>query len=308
MTVRDPFHEGERAVQERAGETHAAALNEGILGSSIAPGAIPFISKQPWVILAGADPEGRLWCSALMSEAGFMAATPDGTEVKLDLRRAPVHPSNPLLAFHSLGRPTGALFIELATRRRLRVNGCIAQATAEWLTIAVEQAFPNCPRFIKKRTVVEQKEKPQASKEATSGKILGEAERALIHAADTLFLATLHPERGVDASHRGGTSGFVEVLDGSRLRVPDYPGNGLFNSFGNLAVDARMGMLFPVFGSGGLLHLSGTARVMWDQPDPEGKTAGTCRFLEFSLERWVLTPPAAGAPGWRFVEASPSIG
>jgi len=296
MTIQDPFHEGERAVQERAGEVHTASLNGGMIASAIMPGAIPFIAKQPWVILGGADSEGRLWCSALIGEAGFMAATPEGREVHMDLSRAPVHPSNPLLASHPVGRLTGALFIELATRRRLRVNGRIAEATPEILHLAVEESFPNCPKFIQKRTFDGMHGNPSAHVEARHGARLGMMERARITAADTLFLATLHPERGVDASHRGGHPGFVEVVDDITLRLPDYPGNGLFNSFGNLAVDARMGMLIPAFDTGELLHLSGTARVVWDAQDPEGRTAGTNRFLEFRVDHWVLTPPVAGAP------------
>ena len=82
----------------------------------------------------------------------------------------------------------------------------------------------------------------------------------------------------------------MEVVNGTTLRLPDYPGNGLFNSFGNLAVDARMGMLIPVFATGELLHLSGTGRVLWEAADPENRTLGSKRFLEFSLNQWVRTP------------------
>ena len=53
---------------------------------------------------------------------------------------------------------------------------------------------------------------------------------------ETFFLGTTHPDRGVDTSHRGGPAGFVRVEDGA-LWWPDYPGNNMFNSFGNLAVD-----------------------------------------------------------------------
>jgi hypothetical protein len=200
---------------------------------------------------------------------------------------------------------TGALFIELATRRRLRVNGRITAASAEALVIAVEESFPNCPKFIQKRSYDGVPSEAAAPMAVRRGAALGVAEQARVRMADTLFLATVHPERGVDASHRGGRPGFVEVVDERTLRLPDYPGNGLFNSFGNLAVDPRMGMLIPDFGSGELLHLSGTAQVLWDAPDPEDRSGGTGRFLEFRVAEWMLTPPAAGAPRWSFLEASP---
>ncbi len=297
MPIQDPFHEGELAVQERAGEESAAQLNAGMIASAIMPGALPFIARLPWVVLGGADAEGRLWCSALLGEPGFMTATPDGTEVHFDLRRAPAHPSNPLLVLQPVGRWTGALFIEPATRRRLRVNGRIQAASAERLHLTVEEAFPNCPKFIHPRPLDGLRSQPSGPAEAGRGERFGEAELRRITAADTMFLATLHPGRGADASHRGGPPGFMEVVDGTTLRWPDYPGNGLFNSFGNLAVDSRMGLLIPDFDSGTLLHLSGTARVVWDAPDPEDRTAGTNRFIEFQLQHWVVTPSAAALDG-----------
>ena len=58
----------------------------------------------------------------------------------------------------------------------------------------------------------------------------------LIRSADTLFLGTTHLERGNDASHRGGPADFV-YADHETVEWPDYPGNNMFNSFGNLAVD-----------------------------------------------------------------------
>ncbi|WP_243287589.1 pyridoxamine 5'-phosphate oxidase family protein [Geothrix terrae] len=306
MTHQDLFHEGERAVQVRAGEVHTALLNARMISPSIMQGAIPFIARQPWVILGGEDAAHRLWCSALIGEGGFAQAEPDGSGVTLDLDRAPAHPANPLLATHLEGRPTGALFIEPATRRRLRVNGRIATAGLRRLRLTVEESFPNCSRFIQKRSFDGIQSTAVPLSAPRSGTSLGPDELALIAAADTLFLATRHPDRGVDVSHRGGRPGFAQWLDDRTLRLPDYPGNGLFQSFGNLAVDSRMGILVPDFDSGALLHLTGFGQVLWDVPGTEAETGGTSRFLVFQVAGWVLTPPAEGAPRWSFVEASPT--
>ncbi len=306
MAHQDPFHEGERAVHARAGEVHTALLNARMISPSIMQGAIPFIARQPWVIMGGEDAAHRLWCSALIGKEGFAQAEPDGSGVTLDLDRAPAHPGNPLLAAHPEGRPTGALFIELATRRRLRVNGRIAAAGPRRLRLAVEESFPNCSKFIQKRTFEGLRSADEAPFAPRSGTSLEPAELARIASTDTLFLATRHPNRGVDVSHRGGRPGFAEWLDDRTLRLPDYPGNGLFQSFGNLAVDSRMGILVPDFDSGALLHLTGFGQVLWDVPGTEAQTGGTSRFLVFQVEGWVLTPPAEGAPRWSFVEASPT--
>jgi hypothetical protein len=112
----------------------------------------------------------------------------------------------------------------------------------------------------------------------------------MIATADVLFLATGHAQRGNDASHRGGSPGFVEVIDKKTLRIPDYPGNGLFNSLGNVVGDPQVGLLIPDFEHGRQLQLTATAKILWDQPDPQDKTNGTNRFVEFTISRWLDRP------------------
>lgn len=304
MNRNDLFHEGERAVQEKAGETHAALLNGRMIGTSILPQAIPFIGKQPWVILGGLDSVGQVWCSALRGEPGFAEATPGGEALRFDLRRAPLAPGDPLREMLVPGRSYGALFIELATRKRLRVNGRVAGITETHLQLAVEESFPNCPRFIQPRALKAAGSTDGGCSPSREGSLLGKEELGLLGLADTFFLSTLHPERGVDTSHRGGKAGFIERVGASRLRVPDYPGNSLFQTFGNLAVDDRCGWLVPDFATGGLLHLTGTAKVVWDDPDPLSRTAGTGRFLELQVARWRWTPAAKGGGRWTFREES----
>ena len=81
------------------------------------------------------------------------------------------------------------------------------------------------------------------------------------------MLGTSHPERGNDASHRGGPAGFVSVgADGTRVTWQDFPGNQMFNSLGNLEVDPSAALLFVDWTAGTTLHLSGTAAVVWESP------------------------------------------
>ena len=303
--MRDPFHAGELAAQAKAGEADNAILNSRMIADRIMLPALPFMAQQPWAILGGPDADGHLWCSALVGDPGFVRPDDQGTLVGFDLTRAPFHPANPLFPQLRAGSPVGGLFIELATRRRLRVNGTLTASSPEALVLTVRESFPNCPKFIQRRAFEGLHGEAPSLAEPTQGQHLGEAEQAWVRSADTLFLTTIHPERGADTSHRGGKRGFVEVVDATTLRLPDYPGNSLFQSFGNLEVDPRMGLLLPDFRTGHLLHLTGTARVDWGAPDPEGRTGGTGRFLTFHLAQWALTPPAVGSPLWTFLEASP---
>ncbi len=117
---------------------------------------------------------------------------------------------------------------------------------------------------------------------------------ALIARADTFFLGTVHPNRGADASHRGGTPGFVRV-DGSQLWWPDYPGNNMFNSLGNLAVDDSAALLFFDFAAGRALQVSGTAVLEWTGPGTAGDDGGTGRRVRVRPEAVVASDPGLRA-------------
>ena len=101
---------------------------------------------------------------------------------------------------------------------------------------------------------------------------------------ETFFLGTTHPDRGVDTSHRGGPAGFIRVEDGA-LWWPDYPGNNMFNSFGNLAVDDTAAVLVPDFGTGTSLLLSGRATVEWVTAGSAGDDGGTGRRVRFTVQQ-----------------------
>jgi hypothetical protein len=130
--------------------------------------------------------------------------------------------------------------------------------------VEAEQAYGNCPSYIVPREV------PMATQAdapaPTRGTDLSTADHTLITTADTFFLGTSHPNRGADASHKGGPPGFVQA-DGNDVRWPDYPGNNMFNSLGNLATNPEAALLFLDFTTHTALHLTGTATVEWTTPN-----------------------------------------
>jgi predicted pyridoxine 5'-phosphate oxidase superfamily flavin-nucleotide-binding protein len=117
--------------------------------------------------------------------------------------------------------------------------------------------------------------------------VLRPQDRRLIERADTFFLGTTHPTAGGDGSHRGGSAGFVRV-DQDRLYWADYPGNNLFNSLGNLAVDPTAALVFVDFSSGTTLQLSGTAAVTW-RDEKSSDEHDTGRWVTFTPQRVVVT-------------------
>jgi uncharacterized protein len=269
------FHEGELAVQQRAGVRGEATRLAGMLAPPrLDGGTHRFLAARDVAVLAGRDRDGRLWASPLLGSPGFLDA--HGTTLRVHATPAAGDP----LANLPAEQPVGLIAIDLAARRRMRVNGTLTAAADGELVIAAEQAYGNCPQYIQQRHV---DHRPPTADAGTArwSTTMDQAQTALVERADTFFLGTTHPTRGTDVSHRGGAPGFVRV-DGATLWWPDYPGNNLFNSFGNLAVDDSAALLFVDFDTGATLHLSGTATVEWITPGAPGDDGGTGRRVRYT--------------------------
>jgi hypothetical protein len=243
------FHRGELAVQERAGVLHLAQrLSPMLAPPDLSGGAGRFLAGRDLAVLTARGRDGRLWTSPLVARPGFLA----GYNASLYVNAVP-HKGDPL---HDLpaGQPVGLVAVDFAARRRMRVNGTLTRVDGG-LHIEVEQAFGNCPRHINPAHRLPDCPPPTVTDRS-----------ALIAGADTFFLGTVHPLRGADSSHRGGPVGFVH-LDGDDLWWDDLPGNNMFNSLGNIAINDETALLFLDFATGARLHLSGRSRIEWTGTD-----------------------------------------
>src|SRR5215211_4895857 len=80
------------------------------------------------------------------------------------------------------------------------------------------------------------------------------------------FLATADAEGQPDVSYKGGIPGFVRIVDAHTLAFPDYDGNGMFKSLGNILVNPKVGLLFIDFESPKRVRVNGTASIAADDP------------------------------------------
>lgn len=284
------FHAGELAVQEQAGLLDQAARLEGMLAPATMSGGMSrYLAGRQFAALTARDRSGRLWISPLVGPPGFLSG--DGTALTVHALPADGDPLRDLPA----GQQVGLITVEFATRRRVRVNGTLTTASPHALSITADQAFGNCPSYVQRRDVqvrlpadVAAAPQPAGARcRGTAGRArrrLSKAERALIASADTFFLGTSHPMRGADASHKGGEPGFVRLGENDELWWPDYAGNNMFNSLGNLAVDPGAALLFVDFTTGATVQLSGTAELEWTRPGRPGDDGGTGRRVRFRPE------------------------
>lgn len=288
MLIANPFHDGERLVQQRFGESEIAERNGRIITNTIMEGALKFIEQQPMVVLGSVDEEQNVWASVMFGSPSFMTAV-DQRSVEFDLTIAAPNWQDPFWANIERNSQIGMLVIELATRRRLRINGKATRPSKERLYVDVAESYPNCPKFITRRHMTRNQGTPYSLEEPQIGRTLEPIQRAFIATADMFFVASAHQNRGVDASHRGGNPGFIRVLDDSTLRIPDYTGNGMFNTLGNFVENPRAGLVFLDFERGRSLQLIGRPEILWELDDSTHETGGTRRYWNLTVEKWIET-------------------
>jgi predicted pyridoxine 5'-phosphate oxidase superfamily flavin-nucleotide-binding protein len=90
--------------------------------------------------------------------------------------------------------------------------------------------------------------------------------RELIESRDMFFLATADEEGQPNCSYKGGNPGFVKVVDEHTLAFPNYDGNGMYLSMGNVLKNPRVGLLFIDLEEGNRLRVNGAASI--DPHDP----------------------------------------
>src|SRR6478752_9607087 len=91
-------------------------------------------------------------------------------------------------------------------------------------------------------------------------------DRAFIERLDMFFLATADAEGRPDCSYKGGAPGFVRVLDERTVAFPNYDGNGMYRSMGNVLRHPDVGMLFIDFERPSRVRVEGTASIDFDDP------------------------------------------
>ena len=95
---------------------------------------------------------------------------------------------------------------------------------------------------------------------------LDDADRAFIEALDMFFLATADEHGAPNCSYKGGDPGFVRVLDDRTIAFPNYDGNGMYLSAGNVLRNPRVGLLFIDFERQRRMRLNGVSSI--DEADP----------------------------------------
>lgn len=119
---------------------------------------------------------------------------------------------------------------------------------------------------------------------------LNEAMIAFVGRMELAFISTADAGGECDSSLRAGPPGFLQVLDERRVAYPEYRGNGVLASLGNISENPHIGMLMIDFTKDVIgLHVNGRARIVEDA-DLRGEWPGLPAEFERGRtpERWVV--------------------
>lgn len=247
-----------------------------------------FLERRQFAVLGTVDSDNRAWASVITGEQGFITVLDPHT---LKLGSLPP-PGDPLLRNLASDSHAALLAIDFLNPRRLRANGKgVIENHAIYLR--TEQVYGNCRRYIQERILAGLREAGMAQVASTHSLTLSSAQRDQIAQADTFFISTNHPEHGADLSHKGGDPGFVRVIDERHLSFPDYNGNSMFNTLGNITVNPQVGLLFVDFNSGRTLQLTGLGSIDWS-PEHAREIVGAERIIQFEIEK--IIDNSAGFP------------
>ena len=178
-------------------------------------------------------------------------------------------------------QPVGLIVMDFAARRRLRINGTLSTTARRRLGDRRRAGIRQLPPVHSAAAGARRGPTGTVPQLLRRGDALEPDDIQQVQSADTFFLGTtpcrvrqrrLPPRR---------SSRLRACRRATVLRWPDFPGNNMFNSLGNLAVDPAAALLFVDFVSGRTLQLSGTAEVQWDGADE--------RSVEFDVRDVAVT-------------------
>lgn len=237
------YHAGQLAVQAEANSRDLADR----MAQWVGP-AGEFAERADMLVFAMPESDGHLRFAVISGPAPLATAT--GTSgIRIHAARPP----------HFSDGPVGGLAINLGEARRVRLNGTL-RLDADGALLTVQEAFTLCRKYL------------APSRGLGPGVYAGPASMeeltpndpwiiSVLEAAETTFLGSISPDGAPDVAHRGGPAGFLSFDPTTRMLAwPEYLGDGVFKSAGNVRATAELALLIPDLASGDAIVLRGRGR------------------------------------------------
>jgi ferredoxin-NADP reductase len=282
---RNGWHAGELAVHKLLHVPTSGRANPTSAG--LPPPYAYRVVDSPLVAFGAIDDQGRPWTTVMGGERGFtrpVAQNILGVQGLVDRQYDPVVQAllgnaadgelvRPM-SDGGQGKMMSGLSIDLESRDRVKLAGLMvvgAMASQDQgspsvgelqLAMHVQESLGNCPKYLNKKEISAHIPSP----ELVSDTLPLPAEAVdLIHGADLFFLSSTNGQT-MDTNHRGGPPGFIRVASNSPDSVvivyPEYSGNQLYQTLGNLYTNPKIGIVIPDFETSSVLYLTGESELM----------------------------------------------
>ncbi|KAK4461583.1 hypothetical protein QBC42DRAFT_178209 [Cladorrhinum samala] len=311
------WHAGEQAVHKLLRVSTSSRQNPTSYG--LPPSYARRVAVSPLVAIGALDDQGRPWTTVWGGQRGFIRPVAQGIlglNSVVDKANDPVLksllggvPDGEVLQTDE-GKPISALSIDLESRDRVKLAGKMVVGTVAGrpgttdavgevqMALHIQESLGNCPKYLNKKAIRAHLPSPEL---VSSALPLSDEALSLISRADMFFLTSTN-NRTMDTNHRGGAPGFLRVLsnspsDGVTLIYPEYSGNRLYQTLGNLHLNPLIGIAVPDYATSSVLHLTGSAAILVNPAHllPHAKLA-----VKITVESAVLirdSLPFRGEPG-----------
>jgi ferredoxin-NADP reductase/predicted pyridoxine 5'-phosphate oxidase superfamily flavin-nucleotide-binding protein len=305
-----PYHQGEQQMHKLLN----LPPRDNPTSSMLTPHAVFALQQAPLLAVGTLDSQGYPWTSIWGGSANFsepLGGGIIGTRTIVDGVNDPVVEA--LVGKAEKGdmirgeeKMVSSLAIDLMSRKRMKlfgrmVAGTISEVDVEYaagtapiagapekqdqiqLITKIEQSLGNCPKYLNQYTI-----QPAlvSSKLVSRGSLLSTEAKAVVTNADMFFLSSSSGE-DMDTNYRGGPPGFVRILSDTEIVYPEYSGNRLYQSLGNLLVNPKIGITFPAYETGDVLYITGTVDILMEKEAttllPGSKLAVKIRVHEVRL-------------------------
>ncbi|KAK2761759.1 hypothetical protein FQN54_001587 [Arachnomyces sp. PD_36] len=275
-----PWHDGE----EKMHRLMRVPENDNPSAPNLSQGAAYLTQSSPLLALGTLDEDGRPWTTIWGGKPGFagqFSQSTLGIRSMVDTTYDPVvqallggKADGEVVGAEGEGKMVSGLAVDLENRRRVKLYGRMVAGALEGLgsngtfgqaqlAVNIEQSLGNCPKYLNRKTIVPAELEPNLVSESPQ---LPQGAIDLLNNADTLFLSSSHQNLDMDTNIRGGPRGFIRILSndpsGTVLVYPEYSGNRLYQTLGNLQTTPKVGFAFPDFESGNVLYVTGETEVL----------------------------------------------
>ncbi|PYI11343.1 putative oxidoreductase [Aspergillus sclerotiicarbonarius CBS 121057] len=334
------FHQGERKMHSLL----RVPPQDNPTVPSLSFGAAYLLRTAPLLAIGSLDQEGRPWSTVWGGEAGFASPITQSTievntpvdksydpVVETLLRDLAIDPAATSKGHRNIW---SGLVIDLDTRRRAKLYGRrifgslgpedqkglpgLGHAGIAHLTVHIDASLGNCPKYLNKKHIIPTLPAPKLISDSPQ---LPPEAVGLLNRVDCLFVSSSHSGIDMDTNIRGGPPGFVRLVSngpsGAVFAYPEYSGNRLYQTLGNLQVNPLAGYVFPDFDNGNALYVTGQTQVLIGKDAarvlPRSNlavlvTVTAARYVEKSLSfRGIVGEPSPYNPPVRYLATERNI-